>query len=466
VSQLIRSARSITPFTRNLLLFAIASVALGNLIAVVLPTPDRGEFTLVHTGEFFAFRAYWDSWLPMTKAWEYLRTPGAGDVYDHVWLDLQLKFQYPLTSLFAIQAAHIVLPGETVRWSPLNLASWLGVWGTAVLTALIFRDACREHLNMRVLRGASRADEWVRMGIAFGLTLAFYPVVEAFTVGQVQAWINFAFAAMLFLWMKRIPWAAGLMAGLICVLKPQLALLVVWAAIRRQWRFVAVAVAVAAPAFLAALAVYGLQQNLNYVSFLSFLSRHGEADWMNHSVNGMVNRLLDNGDNLRVQEPSFSPFSWPAYLSTLISSVALIGLAMLWRRGESEDAPVMDLAIAGLSFTMASPIAWDHHYGILMPIYAALLPAMIRRPVFGPASVAYLGLAFFVSANIFYATRYAADTPFSLVQSYLLFAAVMVLVALYRVRHALATVQEPVEESVEAEARETGFRRAIGRSTA
>jgi len=43
--------------------------------------------------------------------------------------------------------------------------------------------------------------------------------------------------------------------------------------------------------------------------------------------------------------------------------------------------------LAILTCVMASPVAWEHHYGILMPFYAVLLPALVRRPVFGRATI-------------------------------------------------------------------------------
>jgi hypothetical protein len=374
----------------------------------------------------------------MTEAWNFLKSGVSGSVYDHVWLQEHLKFQYPLSSLFPIEVIHVLLPGDTIRWAPLNFVSWLAVWGTALLVALIFRDSCREHLGLSMLSGASRGDEIVRMAIAAALTLTFYPVVRAFTLGQIQPWIDFLFAGVVWLTMKRQPAAAGLMAGLMCLMKPQMALLLVWAGLRKQWSFAGALVGVAGVGALAAVAVYGLQANLDYVSFLSYISRHGEAYYSNQSVNGLVNRLLQNGDNAGIYAPSFAPYRWPVYASTLVSTALILGLGLLWRRSEYASEPTLDLMIAGLSITMASPIAWTHHYGILMPVFAVLLPAMLRRPVFGAVSAAYVAVAYALSSNLFYVTRSLGDTRFTPVQSYVFFGAVMVLVALYFVRHAVA----------------------------
>ena len=51
----------------------------------------------------------------------------------------------------------------------------------------------------------------------------------------------------------------------------------------------------------------------------------------------------------------------------------LIGMALFWNF-RKQQANVADFCLAALSFTMASPIAWEHHYGILLPILAAIVP--------------------------------------------------------------------------------------------
>ncbi len=449
VGVLLGRVRSLSPMTRYLAIFAFLNAIVLNVVLELtwrwyqFDPPEevaaRHQGALLQFGRFLLFRtSKADSWQPMTEAWKFLKSGASGSVYDHVWhVELQ-KFQYPLSSLFPLEVIHVLLPGDTIHWAPLNLASWLAVWGTALLVALIFRDSCREHLNLSVLSGASRGDEWMRMAIAAGLALTFYPLVRGFTLGQIQPWIDFLFAAMVWLTMKRQPVAAGLAAGLTALLKPQMALLLVWAALRKQWSFAGSLLAVGVVGAVAAVAVYGLQANLDYVSFLSYLSKHGEAYYGNQSVNGLVNRVLHNGDNAGVLEPNFPPFRWPVYISTIVSTAAILGLGLLWRRAEYVSEPVLDLMVAALSITIASPIAWYHHYGILMPIFAVLLPAMLRRPVFGAASMAYLAVAYVLSSNLFYITRGFADSWFTFLQSYLFLGALMVLVALYLVRHAAA----------------------------
>ena len=76
-----------------------------------------------------------------------------------------------------------------------------------------------------------------------------------------------------------------------------------------------------------------------------------------------------------------------------------------------------------LSCTMASPIAWEHHYGILLPIFAVLVVAVEPKPL----PLGLLAAAYALASVYIPATMLLAPTPFNFAQSYLLFAALIVL---------------------------------------
>jgi hypothetical protein len=272
--------------------------------------------------------------------------------------------------------------------------------------------------------------------LAAGMTVAFYPLAKGFSLGQIQTWITALFALLVWLWMtqRRVP--AGIVGGVICAIKPQLGLLLIWGLLRRQWGFSGAFAITLGIAGLTTLALYGIEHNLDYLNVLSYISRRGEGYYPNQSINGLLNRLLENGQNRDFDVAAFAPFDPVVYAGTILSSLVIVGIALFWRAGEHERASTVDLLIAGLSFTIASPIAWEHHYGVMMPMYAVLLPAMLRWPVFGRWSLVVLGACFALSSHFIAATQEVADrwylTP---AQSYLLFAAFVVLVALYLVRN-------------------------------
>ncbi len=449
MTRLIRSMRELSPLTRGLALFALANIVVVNLLVIALPSPSGSEPAIRTAYHFLLFRAGTDSWQPMSQAWDFLRSGGSGSVFDHVYYDLGNKFQYPLTSLLPLEVEHAALRGDFIRFGPLNLLSWLAVWGTAIMTALIFDRACREHLESTIFRGSSRTDRLARAAIAIALSITFYPIVKAFTSGNIQTWIDCAFAVTVWLWMCNRKTEAGFVSGLVCLIKPQIALLLLWAALRRQWGFAAGFAGVVVVGSLAAVAMYGVSQNFDYVSFLSFAGRHGESYWPNQSANGLLHHLLSNGSDttFRVDGVTrFAPYDPVVYAGTLATSVLLIVVALFWRRDEHDRAGTIDLLVASLTITIASPIAWQHHYGVLMPMYAVLLPAMLRWHVFGAATLTLLAASYVMTSNVFYAATYAPEGPLSIVESYLFAGALVALVSLYALRHAAATETSAVTQ--------------------
>ena len=84
---------------------------------------------------------------------------------------------------------------------------------------------------------------------------------------------------------------------------------------------------------------------------------------------------------------------------------------------------------------MASPIAWEHHYSIMLPMFAVALPATLglietRRGLEG------LTIAFLLSGNFYKITNIFAETRFNALQSYLFFGALLFLLHLYALRGA------------------------------
>jgi alpha-1,2-mannosyltransferase len=55
----------------------------------------------------------------------------------------------------------------------------------------------------------------------------------------------------------------------------------------------------------------------------------------------------------------------------VISSVALLALALWPPRETAARGGVIDFCLMGLAATMASPIAWEQHYGVALPIFVA-----------------------------------------------------------------------------------------------
>jgi alpha-1,2-mannosyltransferase len=407
---------------RQLPAFLVLNAVVLNLVLGLLPWTPNHKTVFNNTASFVVGRAGTDSWGQMHVALDVSRTEPARPLYREVFFERHIRFPYAPQSLL-LTAAVERLPVNPVHL--LTALSWLAVCATGVVTGLLFR---------RSAGGEARAgpSTWL---LAAGYTLTFYPIVKGFTLGQIQTWINALLAGALLAWMAGRAGTAGVLAALPCLVKPQYGVLLLWGIVRRQWRFSrAFAVTLLVPTAVSLL-LFGVRDHLDYLWMLSYVSAHGESYAANHSVNGLLQHMLFNGDNLGWKEDAYPPYNPWIHGGTIAASTALI-LACLFRRPGGRDRPATtpDFMLAVLTCVMASPVAWEHHYGILLPIYAVLFPALTRRPVFGRWTIPALAASYVLASNYFGITRSTAATAFNFVQSYLFFAALFVLACLYALR--------------------------------
>src|SRR5262245_64307280 len=116
-----------------------------------------------------------------------------------------------------------------------------------------------------------------RLAIVLGLTLTFYPIVKAFTLGQIQVWLNGIFALALLCWVTGNRASSGLLIGLMCLVKPHYGLFVLWDGLRREWRFVVACMATGAGGIVASFAVFGWKENVDYFHVYWFLWQEGDT---------------------------------------------------------------------------------------------------------------------------------------------------------------------------------------------
>ncbi len=408
-------------------LFILLCIGLSNVAARALNMESSRN--QLHAWALDPGHGWADSWDPMIAALDWLQGPHEGKLYQSIFFQQQIKFQYPPTSLLPIAAMRAV--GVPLSPDLLNVVGWAWIVVTALALAG-FTVVLAERSGV-----AAKGDMLTRAlvgGMAVVTTLTFYPVMLAYTIGQVQVWINAIFIFACLAWVLERRGIAGMLIGAICLLKPQFGLFLIWGLLRGNWSFLVGWCVVVVPASILSVALFGLANNLDYLTVLQFLSSHGENYFHNQSVNGLLNRLLVPGDS-QVVPPVFPPYHPVVYFGTLITSLALV-LAALFLRGRAADrGGFLDFLTAALTFTIASPIAWEYHYGIALPILVAILFALLRqsRGTAGLGLWAGLGLAYLLTANFFPITNLLAETSLNVVQSYLLFAGLLTLWLLYRV---------------------------------
>jgi alpha-1,2-mannosyltransferase len=397
---------------------------------------------------FFLSNARDDSWFPMGLAYARVTGHSAGSLRDLFFVD-HVKFQYPASSLLLYSGLDLI--GITPTVKALNVLVWVSVFTTPFVVfqlCVAYIDKNRESL------GISAPYKYM-IAAAFAVsTLFFYPIMISWRLGQIQAMLNLAFALACLAWLYDRKFAAGALIGLSCLIKPQFSLFMVWALLRRQNRFVAGQALVLGCGLLLSLALYGWSDNIYYLDVLSYISHHGETFWDNSTVNGLVNGLIHSHDTLNWYYDSFPPYNFITYFLTMSSSVVIIGLALLINRSSRSSSSLLGFMLAGLSFTLASPIAWGHHYGVVMPMLAITF-IEIARLTHGARRRNFLigwSICLLLFSNYWNITEEIAGTPLGVLENWRLFAAVGLLWMLYRLQTLASAGSQGVEPNAQVPA--------------
>jgi alpha-1,2-mannosyltransferase len=424
--------------TLGLLAFFLANAFLVNgVIWSASPEPHKTT-ALKHTADILRGEGGDDSWGAMQVALDHVAALPATPLYSKVFFDDQFRFQYPPSALFALSAMLAVDPARVQindvyegPWPAINtVVGWVFIALTAAATAALLESslaAFKPDVDWRPWR------VW-RALVIVGLTLTFYPVVKAFTLGQIQVWINALFALSLFTWAAGWKLPSGVLVGLISLIKPHYGLLLIWAILRRESRFAIAAAATIATGLAASVAAYGLANHLDYVRVLSFLSQHGEAYFPNQSVNGLLNRVMSIFNpqayvSLDLPAGQFPPFTLWIWATTLATSLCLLLFALIVPLRRQRRESVVDLCLMAIACTMASPIAWEHHYGVALPVFAVLLAACLDNR----SRLVLLGVSYVLMSTFVSAANLLADTPLNVLQSTLFVGALILLALLARV---------------------------------
>lgn len=419
--------------TYGLALFLLLSAVVVNGLIAYFAPPTHDTTVLHHTWDALHGRSVDDSWGVMMSAVDYLRSPGPDPVYSELFSRGQ-RFQYPPSSLFMLEGMLRLVGVDYVRtnkhaiYESLTLNDALG-WVFIAMTAASTTALLERSLRQAGIKGDTRVLTAIRLAVVIGFTLTFYPIVKAYTLGQIQVWINGLFALALLCWATGRSAAAGVLIGMISLIKPHFGLFLLWAVLRRAWPFAAAFSVVVGIGLAASLAAYGLANHLDYVQMLRFLSQTGEVFYPNQSVNGLLNRLMSLSHPQDYNSLSFSsrpPFNAWVYGGTLVTSFVFMAIALV-RRSDRDEARqrTLDFCLMALGLTLASPIAWEHHYGISLPIFAALVVTCSRR------QLPWLALSYILIGTFIAVTDFLAFTAWNPVQSYVL-AGALILLALLR----------------------------------
>jgi alpha-1,2-mannosyltransferase len=400
---------------RRLLIFVLASLLLANVvqwgICRGLHLGNPGSM-IPDVKDFFHLRQWTDSWLPMMKSLDYFRDHPALPIYDAKLYDTLI---YSLASELPLVAMRKLGASDATMLRTLAIGSWLAVWGVAGVSLATGGWLLRR-------RGAELT--WPAVMAVVLACLGCYPLLKGYSLGNAQTFLSFGFAVLLLLWTTGRERAAGVVVALLAAVKPQFILLFVWMLVRKRWGAAWAFLATGVVLIAMSVAVFGWHNNVDYIGVLAGLSHKAQSHYANQSMFGTINRMIFNGENIGYTPYVYTPYIAWVYRVTVITSVLLVLLVLLypWRRMRGSTA---DLAAMGIVSVAASPMAWEHHYGIVFAIAAWAWFAhacwMRERPW-------VLGLAVFLCSNYLAAFNLLSGKPgWNVLQSYLYFGALLLM---------------------------------------
>jgi hypothetical protein len=306
----------------------------------------------------------------MRAALALLGASSRSQLYETVFFAQHLKFQYPPTSLLPLDVLD-----QFGAFQPhgLNAAGLILTFINAVAVGRLADVLLSRPMQLTGSRRATVA------GLAMLSTLAFYPVVRGLQLGQIQVWLNLMVTITCLLLAHGHETSAGVLMALASAMKPQFVPLLLISIVLRHLRFAVGFMAALVSVGTASLWRYGLHNHMTYVDVLGFIARHGESFFANNSINGIANRFIGNGDNLHWDGAAFAPYSLPVYLLTTTTGLAFIAIPFLLRPSAGDHlGRTLHFCLSILCLVMASPIAWEHHYGVLPPMFVVAVAGQLR----------------------------------------------------------------------------------------
>jgi alpha-1,2-mannosyltransferase len=400
---------------RRLLIFVLVSLFIANIVqwAVwrALHFGNPGSM-LPDLRQFFHVRQWTDSWLPMMKSLDYFQAHPKLPIYDAKLYDTLI---YSLASELPLLALRKLGMSDATMLRTLAVLSFLAVWGVAAVSLGMGRWLLRQ-------RGAELT--WPA-GVAVVLaTLGCYPLIKGYSLGNAQTFLSFGFTVLLLLWTTGRERWAGVVAAILTAVKPQFILLLVWMVVRRRWGAAWAFVVCGAVLMAASVAVFGWHNNWDYLGVLAGLSHKAQSHYANQSMFGTINRMIFNGENIEYTPYVYTPYIAWVYRATVVTSLVLVGVVLLypWKRLRGSTA---DMAAMGIASVAASPMAWEHHYGIVVGIAAW---AWFAHACWRKQRPWVLGLAVFFCLNFLPAFNYLAPMRgWNVLQSYLYIGALMLM---------------------------------------
>lgn len=409
-----------TAKTSNVALFLIVFAILNLGLSMYLEAD-------LQSVKFFEIRHYPDSSRPIYRA---LHTSNeSSSIYEEVFFKEKMKFQYPPTTLVPF---HILFKIKQMNLNTFNLLFSLV---TNFFYALSLGSIVFISYRLFVKKTDNKITKILVILSTAMLSISFFPLSRALFIGQIQVWINCILIILVICLMYKKEKIAGILIGLCALIKPTYALILLWGLLRKKKNFVKYFLITTVSATLVSLLVFGIKNSIEYLRVLSFLGKHGESIFTNQSFNGLMHRLLFNGDNTILRLDAFPPFNKYVYIITITASIIFITAALLAGfLKKRKEGSILDFLLFLLTVTLTSPIAWDHHYGFLIIIYLILFYIFIKEKLrYKKIMLILLGISYLLTSHFFAFTLKFANTKYNFIQSHIFVGALILLGLVYYV---------------------------------
>lgn len=408
----------------RLLIFVLSTlfVTVFGVAAFFRLTSNNTTGTITQLVKLFAHvQQGTDSWEPMLKSLDYFHAHPELPIYQAKLYDTLI---YSLVSLLPLAALEkLGITGDRML-RLLAWASWLAVWLVGVVSALLAS-------RLLSLKGAKLSISSI-ISLFVGC-IFFYPLLKGYTVGNAQTFLTLGFTLLIYLWTTGREKSSSIVVAALAMVKPQYVLILFWMAVRKRWGAFWSGMIFAAVMFLISIMVFGLHNNLDYLSVLAGLSHKAQSHYANQSMFGTLNRMIFNGENLDYHPYVYTSYVPWIYYATIASSLLLVGLALFYPWGRFRGTTA-DIANMGIVSVAASPMAWEHHYGIVFPIFVWL---WFGYGCWEQRRTWLLGLSFFLCGTWLSVTTLLASRPvLNVFQSYIYFGALLLMFLLYRLPRA------------------------------
>jgi alpha-1,2-mannosyltransferase len=206
---------------------------------------------------------------------------------------------------------------------------------------------------------------WFAFAVAFCLAVAFEPVRETITFGQVNTLLLTLVAADLLVGLRKDRKWAGVGIGLAAAVKLTPGVFILYLLLTRRWRAAATAAGTGAAATLLAAALFPDQSREFWTSALWDTGRVGVLSYFsNQSERGFLARL------------PIDQVAGKIWIAGVIATLVF----WAWRvRATDRDDLMGGLALTGVLGCLISPVTWIHHCVWLLPAIVRCVDVGLER---------------------------------------------------------------------------------------